>query len=322
MINKKIWTLFSGIAITAMLLSGCGAQKPAETQPPLKVTWNVFNGYSPFFIAQSKDLFQKHGLQVQAVRASTGADEIIDLTGNSADCAMMVFSDAIPNIKNDSMKVVMVIDSTNGADQLIASADIASVADLKGKRIGVAFGSYGELFVRELLKKSGIAANEVQFVNVAPEQLLGTLGKTVDAGHTYDPYASQARSQGYKEIASTADLPPLIFDAVVCNSSVVKARPEDIRAFTAAWFEALTWWQANLQEGNSIVAKATDQKPEDISTDGIKLFTLADNQSAFDPNNQSSLFAAAKKTIDYYTSVGALTTPPDLNQLLDSSYLK
>ncbi len=321
--NMKLFRLTSILLIAVFLVSACGAQaSTASERLPLKVTWVVFNGYSPFFIAQGKGLFQERSLQVQSVPANTGAEQLIDLTGNSADCALMVFSDAIPNAKSSNLKVVMVIDSTNGADQLIASSDINSVADLKGKRVGVAFGSYSELFVREILKKNGVSAGDVQFVNVPPEQLLGALGKTVDAGHTYDPYSSQAISQGYKQIASSADVPNLIFDAVVCNSSVVKARPDDIRAFIAAWFEALTWWQANLQEGNSIVAKATDQKPEDISTAGIKLFALKDNQNAFDPNNPSSLFAAAKRTVDYYTSVSALTSAPDLNQLLDGSYLK
>ena len=319
----KLFRLTSILLIAVFLMSACGAQASTVSERlPLKVTWVVFNGYSPFFIAEGKGLFQKHGVQVQSVQTDTNEGELINLSGNAADCALIVFSGAIPLAATGGLKVVMVIDSTDGADQLIASSDINSVADLKGKRIGVGLGSYSELFVREILKKNGVSAGDVQFVNVAPETLADALGKTVDAGHTYDPFSSQALSQGYKQIASSADVPNLIFDAVVCNSSVVKTRPDDIRAFIAAWFEALTWWQGNVQEGNSIIAKATDQKPEDISTAGIKLFTLKDNQNAFDPNSPSSLFVAAKKTIDYYASISALTSAPDLNQLLDGSYLK
>ncbi len=319
----KTYRFISSLVIVAFILSACGAAAPAASeQLPLKVAWLVFNGYSPFFIAREKGLFQQHGVQVQGVQADTTAAEIIDLSGNAADCALIVFSDAIPASESNDMKIVMVIDSTNGADQLIASSDVNSVADLKGKRIGVAFGSYSELFVRQILKINGLTPGDVQLVNVAPENLAGALGKTVDAGHSYDPYTAQAFSKGYKKIASTADVPNLVFDAVACNNSVLKARPNDVRAFVAAWFEALTWWQANLKDGNNIVAQATNQKPEDISTEGIKLFTLKDNQSAFDSNNPASLFAAAQQTIDFYATIGALSHAPDLNALIDGSYLK
>jgi len=318
----KITRFISIILMAVFVITACGAQTSAEAQPPLKVAWLVFNGYGPFFIAQDQGIFQKHNVQVQGVPADTTAGEIIALNGNAADCALIVFSDAVPAAEASDLKIVMLIDSTNGADQLIGPSDAASVADLKGKRIGVAFGSYSELFVREILKQNGLNPGDVQLVNVAPEALLGALGKTVDAGHTYDPYSSQARSEGYKEIASTADVPNLIFDAVACNSSVLQQRPDEVRAFIASWFESLSWWQANVQAGNAIIAQATEQKPEDISTEGIKLFALKDNQDAFDSNNPTSLFAAAKKAVDFYTVVGAITRAPDLNTLINGSYLK
>lgn len=318
----KTFRFISIILITVFMTTACGAQGATEEQAPLKVAWLVFNGYGPFFVAQEKGIFQKHNVQVQGVPADTTASQIVDLAGNAADCALIVFSNAIPVANSNNLKIVMVIDSTNGADQLLAPSDVNSVADLKGKRIGVAFGSYGELFVREILKKNGLSTGDVQFVNIPPEGLVDALGRTVDAGHTYDPFTSQASSKGYKEIASTADIPNLIFDAVACNSSVLRQRPNDVRAFIASWFEALTWWQANAQAGNAIIAQATSQKPEDISTEGIKLFTLPDNQQAFDPNNPTSLFTAAQKTVDYYTSISALNSAPDLKALIDGAYLK
>ncbi len=139
----KIFRFISIILITVFLTSACGAAAPAASESlPLKVAWLTYNGYGPFFVAQGKELFQKHGVQVQGVQADTTAGEFIDLSGNAADCALVVFSDTVPVAEKNDIKVVMLIDSTNGADQLIASADVNSVADLKGKRIGVAFGSY------------------------------------------------------------------------------------------------------------------------------------------------------------------------------------
>src|SRR5258706_14420345 len=115
----KTYRFISSLVIVAFILSACGAAAPAASeQLPLKVAWLTYNGYGPFFVAQGKELFQKHGVQVQGVQADTTAGEFIDLSGNAADCALVVFSDTVPVAEKNDIKVVMLIDSTNGADQL------------------------------------------------------------------------------------------------------------------------------------------------------------------------------------------------------------
>jgi len=318
----KAYRFIALILLVVIAITACGSQTASGSQRPLKIAWLVFSGYGPYFIAQEQGLFEKNNVTVQDVPASTTSEQIIDLTSNTADCALVVFSDAVPVAKNTGLKTVMIIDSTNGADQLIASADVTSVADLKGKRIGAAFNSYSEMFVRQLLAKNGLQPGDVELVNVAPEDLVNALGKTVDAGHTYDPFSSQARAAGYHVIASTADVPNLIFDTVICNPSVLNERSQEVRSFVKAWFEAVDWWTANQTDGNAIVASATGLSPQDVSLEGIKLFTLSDNQNAFDVNNPSSFYVTAQQTIDYYASLGALVYAPDLNSLVDSSFLK
>ena len=320
----KLFRSASILSFIVLFISACGPTTPTVSQRvPLKVAWLVFPGYYPLLVAQEKGLFEKHGIAVEMVQKNTTPTEIIAVAAeHTADCALVVFTDVVPAAEKNDLRIVTIIDSTNGADQLLVSKDITTISDLKGKRIGAQFGSYSELFIREVLKKNGLAVSDVKMVNVLPESLLGELGKTVDAGHTYEPFASQAHALGYKTIASTADIPNLIFDVVVCRGSVLKERPDDVRAFIAAWFEGLEWWQANLSEGNTLIAKVTNQKPEDISTDGIKLYTLADNLHGFDTKNPASIFAAAQRTIDFYSLTGSLSFAPDLNKLLDPSYLK
>lgn len=319
----KLFRFVSMSCIIALCLTACGSAAPTVSQrPPLKVAWLVFPGYYPLLIAQEKGLFEKHGIQVEMVQKDTTPAEMMAIAEHAADCALVVFTDVVPVAERNDLRIVNIVDTTNGGDQLLASADIPTITGLKGKRIGARFGSYSELFVREILKKNGLGVSDVKLVDVPPEALVQELGKTVDAGHTYEPFASQAHSIGYKTIASTADVPNLIFDVLVCRGSVVKERPEDIRAFNAAWFEGLEWWQANPSEGNTLVAELTSQKPEDISSDGIKLFTLDDNLYSFDAKNPESIFVAAQKTVDFYLLIGSLSLTPDLNKLLDPSYLK
>ena len=46
--------------------------------------------------------------------------------------------------------------------------NIKTIADLKGRKVGVAFGGTGDLYLRTVLKKNGIGINDVQRINVRP----------------------------------------------------------------------------------------------------------------------------------------------------------
>jgi ABC-type nitrate/sulfonate/bicarbonate transport system substrate-binding protein len=69
------------------------------------------------------------------------------------------------------------------------NSGIGSVADLKGKRVGVTFGTTGDLYLQYVLKQAGIAADAVNRVNVAPPNMTSVLDTGgVDAIVTWDPY--------------------------------------------------------------------------------------------------------------------------------------
>jgi NitT/TauT family transport system substrate-binding protein len=104
---------------------------------------------------------------------------------------------------------------------------------------------------------------------------------------------------------------------------VIQQRPEDIRAFIAAWFEAVAYWQENPMEGNAIIAKTLDLKTEEISTEGLKLLNLEDNLHAFAPGpDTTSLYVSGQVNADFLISSGGLSTAPDMERLLDPSFLK
>jgi len=318
----KTFRFLSMVVILMLLLSACGASAaPSANKAPLKVSWNLWVGFYPLVIAEKNGLFEKHGVQVELVLMNGPQDTMVALSNHTVDGSTAVYTDLIPLANENELHAVMVTDSSDGGDQFVSAADVVTVADLKGKRIGAQLGTFSELFVREMLNRNGLTLGDVQLVNVPPEQVPGALGDKVDAGHTYEPFTSEAINNGYHVLFSSSDTPGLIVDVVAFRGSVVRERPEDIRAFVAAWTEALDWWQANPAEGNAVIADATGQKVEDISTAGAHLYTLEDNKKAFDKNQAGSLYDITQKNIDFFSSIGGLSSAPDITQLIDSSFL-
>ena len=75
-------------------------------------------------------------------------------------------------------------------------SEISSVQDLKGKSIGLVVGSIAQDYLDRLLKKEGIASEEVTLVNLAVSEQLNALATgQVDAIATWQPTLAKAEAQ-------------------------------------------------------------------------------------------------------------------------------
>jgi ABC-type nitrate/sulfonate/bicarbonate transport system substrate-binding protein len=317
----KTFRFLSIILIAVFVISACGAPA-AQAKPPLKIGWSLWPGWYPIVIAQEKGFFAKHNVEVEPVFYSAYAATLPEFSSGKLDGVGLVVGDVIPLIKKNNAKIVMVTDNSNGADVIMAGPEVNSPADLRGKRIGIGLGTFGEVLARQMLAANNLSLGDVALVQAAPEDVPSDLGTNIDAGHTFEPFSSEARQKGYHPIFSSADVPGLIADVLVFQTKTITERPEDIRAFLAAWFEALAWWQDHPAEGNTLIAKVTNQKAEDISIEGLKLFNQADNLAAFQLGKDTrSLYYTTQEYTKFYQNTGVLSALPDLKQLLDPSYL-
>jgi NitT/TauT family transport system substrate-binding protein len=207
---------------------------------------------------------------------------------------------------------------------MVVQRDIKSVADLKGKRIGTKLGDFGELFVTKILETKGLSTQDVSLVNIEAEAIPAFLKSgEIQAGQTWEPYVSQAVKSGAKVLFTSKQTPGLIPDVIVFHGNVLRDRPQDVKAFIRAWFQAQDYWKANPEESKAIIAKTLNIKPETISIDGIQLSTLQDNLKAFTPGSTTeSLYHTAKLYADFYTRTGGLSAAPDIQKLINPSFVQ
>lgn len=325
--TKFTRTLFTAV-IVALLSVACGASTPqAIVRPPLTVGWILWGGWYPIVIAQKQGLFEKHGVAVNPVLYDIYSQIPSDFASGKLDGALVSLYDILPvESRNPSHpdKVVMITDDTVGADAILADPSIKSVADLKGKKLGVKLGSYIEVMVAQMLEQNHMTTSDVTLVNVEPENAIMALqSHQVDAAHTYEPFVSQAENQGYHTLFTSAQTPGLMPNVLAFSASVMENRPEDVKAFVAAWLEAQAYWQANPAAGDKLIADATGQKPEDISLKGIALRSLKDNEKAFQAGTDTtSVYYSAQLNLNFLIQSGNITKAPNTQTLLDPSFLK
>ena len=321
----KMRILSAILIITSTILAACGSASAPAAEKPLRVAYTDWPGNYVTLIALQIGFFEEHGIAVEPVYYPTFSDSYIDLAIGKVDATSTVLIDLLPAIKNNDLRAVMITDATEGVDSIVATPDIPSIYGLRGKRIGVELGTFGELLVIEMLTRANLDKSDVTLVNISPDQIPSAIPSLIDAGHTRDPHTTKAIDSGNHIIFSTKDTPGLFPDVMTFRADVVQNRPEDVRAFVAAWFEAADYWLTNPQAGNTIVARYTGQMASEISTKGIHIYTLQDNLQAFAENpgsNLSSIYYVARFNLDFSIRAGYITTPPDLNIVLDPSFLK
>ncbi|MDF0556526.1 ABC transporter substrate-binding protein [Kamptonema sp. UHCC 0994] len=326
LIKTLSYILLLLLSFAAIVACNSATTSSINDRPPLKFAHSFWPGVLPIAIAEDKGFFKQQGVKLQRIylQDQDVAIQISDFVAGKYDGMILALGDVVTLVNaNPSLLIVAAIDESKGADAIISSPQIKDVASLKGKIIGVKFGTFGELFVNRMLSLNGLTTNDVKYSNINADKIYEPLKKgEVQAGHSWEPYMSQLTKAGFHVLFTSAKTPGLIPDVIVFRGMVVRERPEDIKAFLRAWFQAVDYWLANPQEGNAIIAKVLKIKPEDISLEGLQLLTVKDNIKAFASGNTTESLAYTMKLYsDFAIQKGNLTRPPEIDKFLTPAFL-
>ncbi len=276
-------------------------------------------------IAQEKGIFIQQGVKVESTYIENYFTSVSEFSTGRFDGIATNLGGLMNMIgKTPDLQIVLVTDQSAGADVMVVQRGIRSATDLKGKRLGTKLGDFGELFITTLLESHGLTTDEITFVNMEGEEIpAGLRGGSIQGGHTWEPYATQAVQAGARVLFTSQQTPGLIPDIFVFRSQVVRDRPQEVKAFVQAWFQAQDYWQAHSEESKAIIARRLRIKPETVSTDGIHLYTLKDNSKVFTPGTTTdSLYYTAQLYADFFIRKGGLSTAPDVQKLIVPSFVQ
>jgi NitT/TauT family transport system substrate-binding protein len=310
------------LLLLASVPTACaGLQTTPSPKTPLRVEFTQWWGDYTMLAAKEMGFFEDYGVQVEPVYYDVYSDTYPDLAAGQIDGALIAMGDIININRNAPMKVVAVMDD-GGADSIVASPEINSIQDLKGKAVGVLIGTQYELMVAEMLKSANMTMDDVTVVEVNPEAATEALkSNQVQAVYTWEPHLSEAVSNGNKIIYPTEKM-RLFPDMIVFRKSVVDERPEDVRAFLKAWFKTVEYRIQHQGETRDIAAKYLGVTPDKVlPDDNLRIYTLDDNRRLFDIQQPNSIYSVTNITSAYLMSIGVLTQQVNQLELLDPSYL-
>lgn len=316
------------IATIIVLGAVTGCQQSTEASQPIRIGFNTWVGYGPLYIAQEKGFFTNHGVTVELQRIEGTGDRRSGLIAGRLDGMASTVDDLIISAAQGvSGKMVLGIDESAGADGILTTKDITSVADFKGKSIAVQPGFVNHFFLLYILDANGLSSKDVTIVPMEPDKASAAfVAKEVDIAVTWEPHLSEVeknRPDGQRFL-TTSDYPGLIVDILIFGNDFIEKRPNDVRAVVDAWYEALEFLRTNPDEGNAIIAQAMDLTPEDVGgmLSGVKFLSKEDNAKYHDKAEKVNVFSIAATAAKLWQAEGFIDKPVDVDSVIDTTFLK
>ncbi|MEO7597665.1 MAG: ABC transporter substrate-binding protein, partial [Opitutus sp.] len=217
---------------------------------------------------------------------------------------------------------------SNGNDMIVAKPGIASMKDLKGRKVGIEIGFVEHLLLLNGLKKVGVAESEVELVPTPTNQTPQVLASgQVDAIGAWQPNSGSALKAvpGSKSIYTSADEPGLIYDAVVVTpQSLAQHRAEWVK-FVKVWDKVIAYLAdpKTRDDGIKIMAARAGVDPKEYTAfmPGTKFLTLAEGGKVLAAKTEGfdSVVGSSKIANDFNVKNGVYKETQDVASYLDSS---
>ncbi len=243
----------------ALLASGCGKRADAPAgggRTPLKVAYLGLTCEAPLFVAREKGFYEEEGLDVDMVKTDwDGLSAGLGIGRFDANHTLIMYL-LKPLEQGLDVKITGGIHTGCLRLQAGVKSGVASVAELRGKKIGVPanVGSPPHLFASRVLSRNGIDPgldkHEVEWVAIQAD----ALGKAVEDGRvdavaTSDPIGTILLGQGLvKTIADQAVDPPYCDEyccAAVVSGKLAARDPAAAAKVTRALLKAAKWVDVN-----------------------------------------------------------------------------
>lgn len=297
---------------------------------PLKIAYSDWPGWVAWEIGVRKGWFKEEGVDVEFLWFDYVPSMDAYVAGK-VDGVCMTNGDALVTGATGKPSVgILINDFSNGNDMIVAAPGIASVKDLKGKKVGIEEGFVEHLLLLTALEKNGLKADDVTLVNTPTGETPQVLAsKAVDAIGAWQPNSGQALKAlpGSKPVFTSADAPGIIYDLLYVS-------PESLQKNKAEWAKVVKVWykiadylskEENLDDALKILAGRVNLKPEEYEPllKGTKILTYEEALKCWEKaEGLSSVFGSTANVNAFNLKHAVYKDSQDPEKYLDPALTK
>lgn len=310
--------------------TAAAAKAPPEPAKPVALTvgHDAWVGYSGVFLAADLGYFKDAGLDVSLKPFSNPGDTLPALVAGQLDIGLTTLQNLAVLNGNGETDVVAIalVDSSNGADAVVAKKQYASIKDLRGKTVALTLGEVNHFLFLAGLKQAGVTPASVKITSMSADDAgAAFVAGKVDAAVTWEPWVTKATKKGGHVIFTSAAIPDTIMDSIAIRGSKLRESAATYKSFIAAVDRGVQYLKAEPDKAWGLIGKHLDAPPEDVKgmLTGDKIYGLADNKQLFGSASEPGpAFKSMKSVVDFAVESKLVKKAPDPAGLFEPSLVR
>lgn len=291
--------------------SGAGAENVKVGIPSLTVTM------LPLAVAKERGYFQQEGLNVELVLMPAALNIKVLLSGEIG-YASTVGSAVVAAVRGIDVRVVMLFVDRPILD-LVATPEINSIAELKGRVIGISSrGGLHDVTVRRMLQQSGVDPAQVTLLAVGGQgaMLAAVMSGRIAAGLLNPPHNFLGYRDGLKNLGFAGAYIRIPSTGLVTTRERLERSPDQVRRMVRALARARAFARENKAQAVLLLKRFLKLEDEDLVA---KIYDY--HKRAETPDGKIDMALAAETIRDARQTEG-ITREIPVSQVFDFSYLE
>lgn len=318
--NRPTRVAVAALFLSAALLAGCSGQGEPSAEGSEGATAEISIGYPVTTLINGQvgqvmintDVLALHGLEGEVVPFTSGPPANEAMAAGDIDVQLTSEGPAVQSALNGvGSTVVGTLGTTRDAILARPETGITTVSDLRGRTVGVPFGTTPYLHMVQAIEAAGLdAASDVSLVNMPANELAGafTAGH-VDAVAYNEPLPTQLEeSEGGATVVSSDDL----LYVVIARTEYLEENPEAVARFMAAIAQSLSYLSENKVEVNEWFSEVS-RTPTDVidaASSRSPFYVEGTPADELDLSLAPALVERLQGDVDFFAQLGDKPTIP------------
>jgi NitT/TauT family transport system substrate-binding protein len=268
---------YAAVIFLLTMLAACDSAQKA----PLRLGTHPWPGYETLHLAESLGYFERSA--VRTVQYANASQTVLALRNGTVDAAALTLDETLTLVQDGvDLRVILVMDISNGADVVMARPEILSLRGIRGRRVAVENGAVGAVMLDATLEAAGLKIEDIQLVSATMNEHVNIYrtGKA-DVVVTFEPVRSLLMKQGARMLFDSSAIPGRIMDVLVVRANVMNEHREGLRKLIAAHFKALEYQARQPQDAARRIAPFLGVEVAEVlpQYDGLILPDLSENHT-------------------------------------------
>ena len=231
-----------------------------------------FGSANPQTFAKANGAFAKalgSNVKTDYVTVGAGPQVIAAIAGNSMDICNVGSSPMVVGFAQGVKMSMVYVEKYITDSECLAvrnDANIATMKDLKGKKIGLPFNTSVHFALLAGLKNAGLTKNDVTLINIKPDSLQATWQrKDIDAAYIWHPILGDLVTDNGRILLKTGDLAAqgtLVFDGIVVRNEFKQKHPDLVLAYLKEYDRLCQMYEKQPQEVVKVLSPYLSMTPE------------------------------------------------------------